>query len=151
MSDPRNEVLIAYAFVYNRLVGDTAIGASFTARGLTAADHVWEYRAPEGTGNPVIAFQRIGGGDVNTVAGYRIYSVVRTLIRVYDYGEDWSHEDIAHRLDALFSEGDNVPVTDPAGLILFTRRVEPWDQPEDIGGVQYRGIGGVFDIAAQAT
>lgn len=151
-----NELLVVYGWVYQRIVGDTDPGGMvdlFAARGLDVTDHVWEYRGPEDVTHPIIAYRRTDlARDVRGIGGTRVYSIIRTLITVVDQGQDWQHEDILNRIGALFDFAVNLPVAEPPGYIHACERVEPFDAPEDSpAGVQYRHIGGVFDIAAQGT
>lgn len=148
MSD---ELLVAYAWTYQRIVNDPTMQVMFTNRGLDITNQVWEFKAPEGVQPPFIVYQRIGGGDVRALGGARVYSMVRELIRVVDVGQDWGHDDIVGRLNQLFGLVINVAVSDPPGYIEACSRAEPFDQPEDVGGVQWRHLGGIFEIAAQAA
>lgn len=146
-----NEVPMISAWVYGRIVGDSVLQAGFTARSLNIVNQVWEYRAPEGVQTPWIIYQRQSGGDVTSLEGVRIYARGNYLIRVVGTGEDWDHEDIANRLDVLFGRVVNQVVTTPPGVILACVRTEAFDLPEDVGGVQYRHLGGLYGIAAQAA
>ena len=136
-------------WVYARLVNDPQLQAIATAQGVELPNKVWEYAAPEGATGWQIIYQRIQASDVAGI-NVRLMAVLRYLIRVVDRGKDWDHETVANRIDALFDHVGPFPVADPPGTIEGAVRMEPFDQPETIGGVEYRHLGGIYQIAANA-
>lgn len=139
-----NEIPMVSGWIYSRIVTDPTL----VSLGVTD-QRVWEYVAPDTDGFHIV-YQRQEAGDVRGLGSVRLFTRLRYLIRVVDRGADWSHEAIANRIDALFDAVGPISVADPPGVIEASVRVEPFDQPETVGGVQYRHLGGIYEIAANA-
>ncbi len=141
-----NEIPLVSSWIYARIVTD----ATMITLGVTD-EKVWEYAAPEGMSGWFISYQKMEAGDVRGLGNTRFMTRLRYLIRVVDRGADWDHEAVANRIDQLFDGNVSVErVTDPLGWIESSSRIEPYDLPETISGVQYRHLGGIYEIAAIA-
>ncbi len=145
-----NEIPMVSGWIYSRLVNDADLMTLATAQDLSLPDRVWEYNAPESTIGWYVRYQRVEAGDVRGLGSHRFMTRLRYLIVVVDRGADWDHEAIANRIDALFGGVGPLEVADPPGWIESSVRIEPFDLPETVGGVQYRHLGGIYEIAANA-
>jgi hypothetical protein len=145
-----NEIPMVSGWIYSRLAEDAALQALAASQGMSLPDRIWEYHAPESLTGWYIRYQRMEAGDVRGLGNHRFMTRLRYLIVVVDRGADWDHEAIANRIDTLFGGVGPLPVADPPGWIESSARIEPFDMPETVGGVQYRHLGGIYEIAATA-
>lgn len=143
-----NEVPMVSGWIYSTIVTD----ATMVALGATD-ERVWEYKAPDDVTGWYIAYQQVEPvGDVRGLGNTRLYTKLRYLIRVVDRGADWMHGPVADRVDQLFDgNAEVVRITEPVlGWIEGSTRISPFDQSETVGGVEYRHVGGIYEIAAIA-
>jgi hypothetical protein len=143
-----NEVPMVSGWLYATMLND----ATLVGLGVTD-DKVWEYKAPDDVNGWYIAYQQIeAAGDVRGLGNTRLFTKLRYLIRVVDRGADWGHGPVANRIDQLFDgNAEVVRITQPVlGWIEGSTRISPFDQSETVSGVEYRHVGGIYEIAAIA-
>lgn len=129
-------------WLYTLLSADTELNA-------VVDDRVYGYVAPQGAAMPFVLFAYQGGRDVRGVGPSRIMASALYQVKVVGEGASFSGlEAIADRLDALL-QGASGSVTD--GAVLMCVREQPIVYVEVDNGVQYRHLGGLWRIIAQAT
>lgn len=115
-----------------------------------ALKRVWEGTAPEGTPFPFITFQVGEPQDWNPVGpSGRVFSAVPVTVKGTDEATSYAAlSPIAQRLYALLVGNHNTLLTQ-GGLILTGHRDSGIQYPEQVNGVQYRHLGGLFQIITQ--
>jgi len=146
-----DEALGVAEWVVGTITADAEIQALLgVTTALAAAARTWDSVAPEGTPFPFIIFQIGDGTDWNPVGlGDRLMVTFPVTVRATDKAESYAATaPIARRLYALLTGNHNAPVSQ-GGLILTGRRATAIQYPEQVNGIEYRHIGGLFSIITQ--
>ena len=144
------EGLIVSEWVLAALVADGAIGAALgLTAGQTVASRVWEGVAPEGTPFPYVVFTVAEPQDVATVPATRV--MVRAGLQVKAIGKGPSYRPLVplvQRIDAAL-QGARNKATSQGGMVLSCERLSAIQYPEQDQGIEYRHLGGSYQVHAQ--
>jgi hypothetical protein len=142
-------------------VTDTLVGDSMPVTGLqallggsqaSAAGRVWEGVAPEGTPYPFLTFTV---GEIRVVGGVGLVEIMARIpltLKAVTQGESYAPlVPLVNRAVALISGQANIPTVTPgiAGLVLTCERIGGIQYPERDGGIEYRHLGGLYEVLAQ--
>ena len=137
-----SETLTAEQWIYDVLTDDATLAALITG--------VYSYVAPDTATDPFVVFSYANDGeDEQGVGGVRLYSVMRYTIRAVAMCETFSSlATIADQIDTLlhgkFAAGPS------GGVIVECIRLRPFAAVEVLeGGIQYRQLGGVYQLRVQ--
>ena len=144
------EGLIVSEWVMSALAADAQIGAALgLVAGQSIGSRVWEGVAPEGTPFPHVVFTVVEPQDIGTVPLIRV--MVRVGLQVKAIGKGPSYRPlipVVQRIDAALQGAVNRP-TSQGGMVLSCERVSAIQYPEMDQGVEYRHLGGTFQVHAQ--
>jgi hypothetical protein len=128
------ETISISAWLYETLAGN-AVGVG---------DRVHEGAAPEGTTYPLIVFDLYSGSDTMGVGPARILVDSRWMIKAVDRSQSFTNlKTIVDAIDNLLHGA-----TPYANGVLGAVREQPVQFVEEIDGVQYRYLGGIYRILA---
>jgi len=144
-----NENLIAERFIDSQLRGAGIEDDPPDELMELVSDRVYAYAAPQGVTYPFIVHGRQASTDFTLLGGTRLWSDLLYLVRAVGRVSSWSSlAPIADLIDARLHEKSG-PV-EGGGAVLSCIRVEPFTLVEVVAGVQYRQMGGVYRLLAQA-
>lgn len=130
------ETTAAERWLYETLAGDAELTA-------LVSDRIFGYIAPIEAVFPLVVFQVQAGADVRGVGPTRIMSALTMVVRGVDRGQSFvGLEAIADRIDALLQGRSGVGV-------LGCVRLEPLALAEVVDGIQYRHLGGIYQMYVQ--
>lgn len=135
-------------WVYGTLTTSQALADALGVPLEALEDHVWEGTAPGGVEPAWVVFSVLPPVDVKGATMTQIMSMVQVQVKVIGqtqgYGPLLAPYKAVH--DAL--EGrTNQPVQD--GLVLTCHRVSGVQYPEQVNGMEYRHLGGLYETNAQ--
>jgi hypothetical protein len=139
----------------NTLLPLTGNGAALTGPGaaLNVAQRarVWSDVAPQGAPFPYIITQLQSAVDVVATGPYRVMVNTTYLVKGIAQGQIYSLplQQIANRSDALL-QAQQADSVQGGGRIVSCVRQRPFRLTEASNGVQYRQLGGIYDINVQA-
>lgn len=138
-----NETLSIDRWIYTTITGDATMLAGVSTR-------VYSERAPQNPTSPYVVYTYFPMPDTNTLDGRRVLVKAQYLIRVVKQTADFADiEALADRLDYLFNaarNGSNGTVS-----VYASYREAPYRLAEDDYGVEYRQLGGIYNIIARDT
>lgn len=118
---------------------------------VTPRARVWSDVAPQGTPLPYIITQALSAVDVIATGPYRVMVGATYQVKGIAAGQFFSAplQQIANRIDSLLqaTKADSVI---GGGRIVSCVRQRPFRLTEATNGVQYRQLGGIYDINVQA-
>lgn len=137
-----SETLVAERWLTDILSNDTTLTGLINGR-------VYGYVAPENADLPLVIFKFFDGADETGVGAVRLYSALQYIVEVIGEGESFvALETIANRVDVLLHGKNNLLVD--GGNIVECIRVRPTASVEVIeGGLQYRHLGGIYQLMVQ--
>lgn len=140
MSDtPMAEYLVAAEWLYATLHGDTALMATVT--------DVTEHPGPQNATFPLVTFALHTATDVSEVAEHRIWAQLLMLVTVTGQGPSTLPlKPAALRLDALLHRTSGATAD---GQVISSVRREEFYAPDLYEGIQYRRIGGIYELLVQ--
>lgn len=129
-------------------VGLTGPGAALSVQPQA---RVWSDVAPQGVPFPYIITQAQSAVDVIATGPYRVMVGMIYLVKVLIQGQYYSANQIAmaNRIDSLL-QGVKADSVSGGGRIVSCVRQRPFRLTEATNGVQYRQLGGIYDINVQA-
>ena len=108
------------------------------------ADRVYDAPAPPTSAFPLVTFQYLDGADVRGVGPARIMTDGLWLIRAINKSNDYATiSGIADSIDTLLQGVLG------SGSVLGSVRERPFELTEEVDGVKYVHLGGVYRIYAQ--
>lgn len=137
-----SETLVAERWLTDILSNDATLAGLINGR-------VYGYVAPNDAGLPFVVFKYFEGADEIGVGAVRLCSVLQYIVEVIGEGESFvALETIANQVDVLLHGRNNVLVD--GGNIVECIRMRPTASVEVIeGGVQYRHLGGIYQMIVQ--
>lgn len=137
-----SETLVAERWLTDILSNDATLTGLINGR-------VYGYVAPDDSELPLVVFKFFDGADETGVGAVRLYSALQYIVEVIGEGESFvALETIANRVDVLLHGKNNLLVD--GGNIIECIRVRPTASVEVIeGGVQYRHLGGIYQLMVQ--
>jgi len=139
----------------NTLSPITGNGAGLTgpnqALSITQRARVWSDVAPQGAPFPYIITQAQSAVDVVAIGPYRIMVDTQYLVKGIAQGQTYSAilQQIANRIDALI-HAQRADTVAGGGRIVSCVRQRPFRLTEATNGVQYRQLGGIYEINVQS-
>lgn len=139
----------------NNLAPITGDGAGLTGPGallsISQRARVWSDVAPQGVPFPYIITQIMSAVDVIATGPIRVMVGTQYLIKGMAQGQTYSAtlRQIANRVDALI-HAQTADSVQGGGRIVSCVRQRPFRLTEATNGVQYRQLGGIYDINVQA-
>jgi len=133
------EYLVAAEWLYGTLHGDTPL--------MDVVTDVVEHPGPQDAVYPICTFALHSATDVAEVAEHRIWAQLLMLVTVI--GQTTSTLDLkaaAIRIDALLHRTSG-SVSD--GQVISSVRREEFYAPDQYEGIQYRRIGGMYELLVQ--
>jgi hypothetical protein len=131
------EAITAERWLYQVLSGDTELTALVSNR-------VFGSIAPKDTPFPYVIYQVQAGSDVQGVGTARIMSDLVVVVKGVDRAQSFaSLEAIADRIDVLLQGVHG------SGGVLGSVRLQPLTMVEVIDEIQYRHLGGIYQVYAQ--
>lgn len=139
----------------NTLLPLTANGAGLTGPGAVVSvaqrARVWSDVAPQGVPFPYIVTGQQSAVDVIATGPYRVMVTCLYLVKAITGGQYYSAaiQQMANRIDTLLqaTKADSVP---GGGRIISCIRQRPFRLPEITNGIQYRHLGGIYEINTQS-
>jgi len=108
------------------------------------ADRVYDAPAPPGSTFPLVTFQYLDGADVRGVGPARIMTDGLWLVRAINQSNDYGTlSTIVDSIDSLLQGSHG------AGSVLGSVRESPFELTEEVDGVKYIHLGGMYRIYAQ--
>lgn len=136
-------------WIFETLAADATLCALI---GGTTDPRIKQETAEEGTLYPFIEIRYIspiGGGDFETLNFYRVWTRARFLVvALIDAASFQSLQPIAARIDVLLHKEEGSGL---GGIVHYCKREAPHDEKYVIDGIQYRGSGAFWELAASAT
>lgn len=140
----------------NTLLPITANGAGLTGPGTSISvaqrARVWSDVAPQNVPFPYIITGQQSAVDVVATGPYRVMVSCLYLVKAITGGQYYSAaiQQIANQIDALLqaTKADSVP---GGGRIISCVRQRPFRLPEITNGIQYRHLGGIYEINTQSV
>ena len=132
----------AEEWLYTTLSGDPTLAAAVTGG-------FYSYVAPDAATVPYVVFKFMEGEDELGMGGTRLFSRILYAVVAVDTGESFADLDvIADQIDTLLHAVQGA--TPDSGLIVDCIRVRPYATVEVVeGGLQYRQLGGIYQIRIQ--
>lgn len=148
-----SEVVIANAFVYQRLAGDATLTGLL---GGASVPRIYQGKAPQGAMFPAVVYQHQGGSDVRgateaTRIGANLLYVVRGVAQAERFTGDL--QTIEERIDARLHRTSGAVVLNSVtlGEVIACVRLQPFDLTEDEEGVEWRHLGGIYRLFVQRS
>ena len=117
---------------------DNAVGVS---------DRVYFDVAPQSTSFPLAIFQYQTGSDTMVVNARRVFSDMSWIVKAVDRETSIATlRNVAGSIDAALHRAEG---TADGGTVLYCTRESPFQLTEEIDGVLYRHLGGVYRIVAK--
>jgi hypothetical protein len=112
---------------------------------------VWSDVAPQGVPFPYIITQSQSAVDVIAIGPIRVMANTIYLVKGIAQGQYYSPAlvSIANRIDSLL-QAQKADSVSGGGRIVSCVRQRPFRLTEATNGVQYRQLGGIYDINVQA-
>lgn len=139
----------------NTLLPITGNGASLTGPGaalsITQQARVWSDVAPQGVPFPYVITQAQSAVDVVATGPYRVMVNTIYLVKAIIQGQYYSPLQIsmANRIDSLL-QGVKADSVQGGGRIVSCVRQRPFRLTEATNGVQYRQLGGIYEVNVQS-
>jgi hypothetical protein len=131
------EAITAERWLYQVLTGDTEL------TGLVG-DRVYGSIAPREAAFPYVIYQVQAGADVRGVGPARIMTDLVVVVKVVGRAQTFEGlETIANRIDGLLQGVRG------SGGVLGAVRLQPLSMVEVTDEIQYRHLGGIYQIYAQ--
>lgn len=135
------EMLAAAAWLYSKLAADSALTAVVSTR-------IYNEVAPQNATYPLVVYQMQSAVDLPAAGGGRILTNSQWLVRAIStaptFGGDLATA--ATRIDVVLQAAEG-SVTD--GYVVACVRSRVFQMVESDSGVQYRHLGGFYEIAVQ--
>lgn len=138
------ETVRAEAWLYGLLTGDTALAALVDSR-------VYSGAAPQGATLPCVIINHQSGRDVLGVGTVRVMSRLAYLVKAVGRCQSYlALEPIADRIDAVLhgASGAVAGIEGAGAELLACTRTMTVAYAEMDEGVQYRHLGGLYQIVA---
>lgn len=131
------ETITVERWLYQVLTGDTELTN-------LVGDRIYSTIAPLDAAFPYVVYQTQAGSDVQGVGTARIMSDLSMVVKGVDQGQSFVNlEAIANRIDAVLHGAQG------SGGVLGCVRVQPLAYVEIVDSIQYRHLGGIYQIYAQ--
>lgn len=135
------------------LLSGNSLGLSGPGAALSVMPQarVWSDAAPQGTPLPYIITQAQSAIDVVATGPYRVMVATIYLVKGIAQGQYYSAtlQQIANRIDSLI-QAQKADSVSGGGRIVSCVRQRPFRLTEASNGVQYRQLGGIYEINVQA-
>lgn len=117
---------------------DNAVGVS---------DRVYFDVAPQDTSFPLAIYQYQSGTDTMVVNAHRVFSDMAWIVKAVDRETSLATlRNVAGSIDAALHRASG---TADGGTVLYCTREAPFQLTEEIDGIIYRHLGGVYRIVAK--
>lgn len=149
-----DEIQLVENWLYSTLSADATLIALLGSQpAAIGGEGIFSGAATQGAVFPVVIIRYIspiGGGDLYVNGANRVWSRARFEVMAADARSDYEGLGaIASRIDTLLSIRSGVPIT--GGLILQSIRESPYRRPSFVDGKNYREVGAMWDVIAQAV
>lgn len=131
---------LAQQWIYEQLHGDAPLLAA-------APGDVHARIAPDGTAYPFVTMQFMGGSDLTTHNGTRIWAETLWLVKVtVKANASAALDTVLDRIDALLDRARGVVGT---ARVYWCQREGIFDQPVVEGGITYLQVGAFYRLKIQ--
>lgn len=142
------EPLIAKTWLRATLAADSTLVALIGGAG---SPRIYDAPAPESAAYPYVVYKPYTPGrDLAVIGGIRVWSELLYIVKAVHRAESYADplQTLAERIDALLHRASGA-VT--GGQVIACVRVSPLELPELKNSVNYRHLGGVYQLQVQAT
>jgi hypothetical protein len=139
-----SETALAYGWIYSTCTADATLMAAATGG-------VWKDKADVGTVAPYVLIQQQVMADTMNINGVRLFS--RGLFQIKAVGPNTIYTTlvtIADLLDGHFKNARSIALSSTAG-ILASYREQELSYPDEVNGVAWTHLGGLYTIDVQAN